>query len=298
MDILIPLDGKPHSQRSVDLACRLFDLSGRIIVLVHVIEAADPAMLLEDTTGVMEETYAVASRSAAEKLLDTVAQPLRSAGANVILEVLAGQPAAEIKSAVLRKQVAVILAAPGRHAARDILFKGSLSAHLLEFDFTGTIVLARSLPEDKAGEKVVFVLDGSEEASHALKALVPFLAPSVPLLAVASDIGYPPPAREQVLSRAGGKNEQSTGSQMTASQALQSASEWLTGRQRAHETRMLETTFQEWLDSESGTGDIALLALARRRADVLHRPLGGSAAEHIFLTAPCSTSLYCSKIKP
>lgn len=297
MDILIPLDGKPHSQRSVDLACRLFDLSGRSVVLLHVIEAADPAMLLEDTTGVMEETFAVASRSAAEELLEAVAQPLKRAGANVIPEVLIGQPAAEIKSAALQKQVSVIVAAPGRHAPRDMLFKGPLSARLLEFDFSGTVVLARSLPEGKAGEKVVFVLDGSEESLGALKALVPFLSPDVPLLAVASHAGYLPPARQQVLFRASAAKEQPRGSQMPAWQALQSASEWLAGGRRAHETLMLETTVEEWLDLKTPTGDIALLALARRRADVLHRPLGGSEVEHIFLTSPCSTSLYCSKIK-
>lgn len=295
MDILIPLDGKPHSQRSVDLALELFELSGKSVLLFHVVEAAEPQVLLEDVTGKLEETYAITSKEAAQELLSKVSEPLLAAGANVIIQIAEGLPAAEIKSVVLKEQVPVIVAAPGKHSAQEMLLKGSITASLLNFQYEGTVMLARKEPPKESPGPIAFLLNGSQESSMAVKALVPLLSKSLPLLLVASEkvCGAPEP-HEILLSRNAKQSEQHEHPANKTSDALRSITTWLSSMNRAHRTELAGTTFSDWLSVQEE--QISLLVLARSRKDVVHRPIAGSEAERIFLTASCPTALYCSKI--
>ncbi|MBI4534128.1 MAG: universal stress protein [Candidatus Melainabacteria bacterium] len=299
MDILIPLDGKPHSQLSVNLALRLLDLSNKRVILLHVTEKPDPAELLKDPTGQLEKVYSLASYEASEHLLSVIAQPLSQAGAKPVIKVEEGIPAQTIASVALSEQVGCIIAAPGHHKPQDLLLNGSITLKLLQCNFPGIFILARPLSFKKDKGKVVFVVDGTAEVEQAIKSLLPHLPATMPLVLVASDEGYKMPLLANKFlhdSRIeGGWPRQE---HKNARLALESASQQLEEAQRPYEKLLVKTTFDSWIGSYIQKHPVELLAFARSRHDVLHRSIGGSHIEKLFLKTTCSTALHCTKILP
>lgn len=299
MDILIPLDGKPHSQLSVNLALGLLELSDKRVILLHVIEKPDPAELLKDVTGQLETMYTLASEEAAEHLLSIVAQPLLKAGARTVIRVEEGVPAQTIASVALAEQAGLIIAAPGHHKPQDLLINGSITLKLLQSKFHGTLILARtvSVKEDKG--KVVFVVDGTAEVEQAINNLLPLLPNTMPLVLVASDEGYKIPSDAiKFLNDSRMEGGWPRQEHKSASDALESASKQLEDANRCYEKLVLKSTFDKWIASYPQRHHVTLIVFARSRHDVLHRSIGGSHIEKLFLKARCSAALHCTKILP
>jgi len=289
MNFLLPLDARPHSQRSLDLLVRMFSLTGQRVLLLHVLEEPDPSLLLSDTTGSLEKTYALASEASARDLLEMLSKTLSEAGAEVVIRVENGLPAGVIKSLVSAEQADMVVTSPGQHSPQDRMLSGTISSQLLRLDQPVTLVLARPIQPVESKAPAVFVLDGTEESVAALNRLAPAMNSSVPLVLLASTAGYRVEHAQTYLPPPEGASQQAP-----AQSRLETASRWLKEIELTHSCILTDKTIDEWLSDSTAMSAPGLITLARSRKDIIHRPLTGAHVEHLFLNAVSSSALYCA----
>jgi len=270
VQILIPIDAKPHSQLSVDLAVTLFKLSGARITLLHVVADPDTAMLLADKTGQVESRYSQTSKEEVTDLLESVSKPLSNHGADVSVRIEQGHPTTILRSIMESEQFAVTIAAPGQHTARERMLTGSVSAALTRTDFEGALVVARKTSSRDSAQPVVFALDGSAESIAALLLFAPIIHDRLPLALITSH---------------------------SEKNLLGDAIETLDRSKRTYHSIKSDEKPETSVPKYLAQNQVSLLVLARTRDDVLHRPLTGPLSERLFLQAPCSAALYCSRSK-
>lgn len=275
MNLLVALDGKPHSQQIVDLVEQTIDLVDQKVTLLHILE--EDRAEQDQTDKTRRELRTIATREA-EKLLLFLSTPLADRGADVSTEVEYGPVQVLVKSKAEGDQADIIVCAPGTHSAKELLLKGSLTRELMRFNWEGTLISARK-SKTKLGP-IVFILDGTKESYDCLQTNLPYLRKDSPLLLLASQIGYEAQHNRTWLSGS-----------VTSSpeQVLDKASSILTKLERKHETKLTDQSFEQWL-AES---EAHLLFLSRTMSDTTHQAIANSPAEALFLNAHCSTALSC-----
>ncbi len=289
--LLIYVDGHPHSQHSIELACRLFDLTSCHIILLHAIQQAEPSRLLKDKSGHMEEEHLIIDSNSARDLLQVLAQQLSTAGAHVEIEVKESLAASMLLSMAERHQQPIIMLPATQLSARDLFLRSSIISNILRSNFQGMLIQSRVPPSDSNASQIVFFLDESQESIDGLKYLAPAFSNLVPLLIVSSEVGfqqvYSQPAYESIL-----KHWQS-GHNMSSELQLETVRAFLTDLQKHHEQLIIKSTYERWLKNFLKEKSVSLLVQARSIADLQHRSLKGPRSEHIFLNTQCSTALYC-----
>ncbi len=276
MDILIALDAEPHSQLCLDLVLSLFALSGLRLTLLHVIAPPDPALLLADRTGRLEQAYPQASRQITGRLLDQVTGSLRDAGAETSVQVVEGDPAARILSIVESQGVKAIVIAPGSHTPQEKMLHDTMTSRLLRHDLQAALILARRGAGGDKPPPVVMAVDGSPASSEALRLFAGLLAPAVPVVL----LSCPPGADQAAVER-----------------PLEEAAALLAGLGRKSRSVTSKEPLAAWVSGQMEKQPPGLLVLSRTVGEFLHRPLTGSPTEKLFLAGPCSTALYCARAK-
>lgn len=244
MKILIPIDSRPHSQQSIDLVIRLLDLSKCQINLLSISETAH------------------------EKLLSHISKALVDAGAKVTISVQKGEPGAIIRAEAERTKADMVVTAPGKHSPRDIMLHGTITSQLLNFDWQGILVLARSRTHSgKKPGNVIFFLNGSSASAkdylESPQFLAPIILPGVKLWAVTTD-------------------------HLTKNTFRKSRKEF----QMVHSDKPME----EWLSAFSKENPVDLIVLTRTRKDLLNRPLIKSPTDKMFLRSHCSSALFTHRL--
>lgn len=260
--------------------------------MLHVVEDPDPAMLLADKTGRMEETYKRTADQATLDLLRKVSELFTAAGATVAVRIEHGAPAQAIKAVAEAGPIPVIVTAPGQHQPKEKMLSGSITLQLLHFNYQGMLILARKPKQEEAPSPVVFCLDGSSESLDAVKLLVPLISGKVPILLLSSLVGYDNTANNSSAFFA--DDRASVPAQPSSSPQLEKILPWLDSIGRSCDSITTDKSFDHWLADYLKENSVNLLVFCRTRDDFLHRPLYGSQAERLFVESPCSTALYCS----
>jgi hypothetical protein len=288
MEILLPVDGRPHSQRSIELVLKVLNVNDVFVTLVHAVEQAPPGMLLQDRSGKLEATYLEAEEDTALVLLKYLVESLDKANAKVQTIVEHGKAISIIVSTAEKLIEPIILVAPGAHSAKEKLLDTSVTRALLKRSARQTIVAARRITHSTGAPYVVLVADGSDECVAAAKTIVPLLSPRMNLIILASRKGY-----DNTVSPIGFGQFTNGGRYLSAEVSLGTMAETLRAMGRKYEHVIAEVTFDQWLADEMSSREIALVVLSRTRADMIHRPIGGAHVESLFLNLPLSTALYC-----
>jgi hypothetical protein len=287
MNLLIALDGKPHSQQMVDLVQQTIDLVDKQILLLHVLEEDEAEE--DQPEKARQESRKLATKEV-EKLLQLLAEPLIKAGAEVSTQAEYGPVSALVKATAEAKKANVIVCAPGKHTPQELLLKGSLTRDLMRFTWEGTLISARKkLP--KQGQ-IVFLLDGTQESYDSLKINLPLLNRKFPLLLLASRIGFEAPVSRTWSSLSSSSPGSSNGD---TESTLIEAGKILSAQERLYETSVIDTSFETWMADSKDKQEPALLFITRTLADTTHQAITNSPSEAMFLNAPCSTALTCFK---
>jgi nucleotide-binding universal stress UspA family protein len=285
MHYLIPVDAQPHSQRSIELAQKIFAIAGHEVTLLHVIPPPEPSELLSDTTGTMEETYMEEAAARTQTLLEGIAKPLEQAGAKVNIEILPGFPAATIKTIQAAESVPITILSPAQHTAAELMVEGSMTQQLLRFDYTGTLVRSRELTKEAKELSAVFLFDKNEDL-RTIEKMVGILNPSMKILAVSPD-----PSAMFVIPPPGGQTSTAVAAEVKPEQLLKQAAEEFKKFGRECEQMVLQTRFKDWLTAYMRNSDIGMLVIAREMNAQETRSAFGTPHEEIFLKAPCPTAL-------
>jgi nucleotide-binding universal stress UspA family protein len=291
MDILLPVDGRPHSQRSIELALQILELKNAFVTLLYAVQDAPPDMLLRDRSGLLEERYIKAEEDSALVLLKNLVPTIQKAGPNVQTLMEHGKPIPVIKSMAEKLNDPVIIVAPGNHSAKEKLLDTSVTRSLMNQSISQTLIAARAVNSKRQAPYVVFLADGSDECISAARTIVPLLRPDTNIMIVASHKGYWSTERP-----AGFGHPVNDGRYLSAQVSLGSVAEAIREAGRKYEQLIIDDTFDDWLQATMKDRNIALVVFTRTRADIIHRPIGGAHVESLFLDVPFSAALHCSQV--
>ncbi len=282
MHYLIPVDGKPHSQESIALALRVFELAGNEVTLVHVVATQEPT----NATSATEPAPYESALLQAERLLELIAQPLTLLGCTVHKKVLQGLTSDSIAAAARSNSHSVTIVCPGPHSTQDLLLNGSVTAQLSQSHFPGTLVRAREINNAAAELWAVFLLDNSADA-FMIRTLAPALSKRLKILVVIPDPtamvfaapGSPTSSEEKLLHSERIKGAKEAADSEFARLGL------------PYEHLVLTTRFKDWLISFLRSNDVALLLIPQAKDGGQKHLDFGLPEEEIFMKAPCPTAL-------
>lgn len=291
MAFVIPIDGRPHSQRAIDLALSVFDVNGHDVRLVHAIEEASGKLLLSDRTGSLESRLSEASLDCSDTLLARLAEPLVDAGGRVGIHIAPGSPQSVIKGLMTTLPGPVVIAAPERHSPQELLFGASVTAGLADFDCDFTLVAARK--QAGADGEIVVAATGCSEDELAISRLIGTLSRKRTVV-----LTYQPAAGAS-FDPHGDQPGAPPASRLTEAKEaalLESLAALFRQQEFSVRVRRTEGPFSSFWQDYSARTPVDLMALTRTRADVLHRPIGGAESERLFASLVCSSALSCTRI--
>jgi|GEM_PF-2327951 len=298
MNILLPFDGKPHSQRAVDLAIKYFNLPRCTVTLLHVVEAPSSNMVMKDKTGRIEETYPEMAAEESQVLLEFLGKKFESAGAKVEIRIQHGKPGSEIKSLAESSQMPIILTTPGRHTQRDLMLDSTITNQLLQVEFEVLLMLARGVESELLSDDLkpacAFLIDGSDESIKCLNLLAPLVAGKMQILLVLSRLGWQRNVNAGVFEVHNPAIE--TSPARSCEEALEDAMTTLEVAGFDWEEMIVEESFEECVPTIEKHRALGMLVGTRSREDVLHRPLKGSPCERLFTSVSCNSALYCAAV--
>lgn len=298
MNILFPFDGKPHSQRAVDLAIKFFNLSKSTVTLLHVVEPLPSDLMMSDKTGTIEETYPGSAEMEAQVLLEFLSKQFEKAGAVVQVRIQHGKPGSEIKAVAETAQIPAIVTTPGKHSPKSLMLESTVTSQLLQVEYEVLLILAREvkseLLDDNSKPTCAFLLDGSEDSTKCLELLAPLVSGKMHILLVASPCAWLNPVSGSMFLR----DNPAIAALATkpVEEIMKEASTVLHSRGITFEKMIIEECFEESVAVIEKHRSLGLLVATRSKDDVLHRPLKGAASERLFTNAPCNSALYCAAV--
>lgn len=296
MNILLPFDGKPHSQRAVDLAIKLFNLSSSTVTLLHVVDEPSSEMLMRDKTGRIEETYPEVAAQESQVLLEFLGKKFENAGAKVELRIQKGKAGAEIKALAETNKIQAIVTTPGSHSAKDLMLESNVTNQLLQVEYEVLLVLARDNKNGSSESQstCAFLMDGSDQSIKCLQLLTPLVKGKMQILLVTSKLGWGA-ADSTSIFRFDNPAVKST-DERSAEEVFKAASAVLDEMGVQYEEVSFDEDFESCIGILQKGYNLGLLVATRSKDDVLHRPLKGAASERVFVSAPCSSALYCAAV--
>jgi nucleotide-binding universal stress UspA family protein len=276
MTFLIPLDGKPHSQQSVDLLQRVFDICNADVTLLHVLEEPQSFHYLSNATDSSSSGKKAKARMAMQALLDEVSGPLAGMGAKVDTLIESGSPAAVIKKVAASIRASVIISVRGKNPPKKVMRRGSITSELLRLPVEATSILARKPKTLSAKPIVSILLDGSTESHRLVCKVGPLIKHGVTLKVVATN-----PEDSPFLDRINGGKGDNLDYRLVLNE--------LTEKGVPTELVKLDCSVFDWLASN---GSIDLLLMARSREGVLNQNLLKTSAGEIYFNSSVSTGLY------
>lgn len=298
MNILLPFDGKPHSQRAVDLAIKYFHLSKCTVTLLHVVDSPSPELVMSDKTGRIEETYPEATAAESQVLLEFLAKKFEEAGAKVEILIQQGSPGSQIRALAESTHVPVIVTTPGHHSAKEVMLDSTVTNQLLQVEHEVLLILAREIKSNQLSDDskptCAFFLDGSEESIKCINLLAPLVAGKMEILCVASRLGWAEPTNGNIF-RVGNRSNEEVPTK-PPEEVLREAAEVLNSLSVKFNELIIEESFEDSLAKLEEHRSLGFLVSSRSREDVLHRPLKGAPCERLFTTVSCNSALYCAAV--
>ncbi len=298
MNILLPFDGKPHSQRAVDLAIKFFNLSKCTVTLLHVVDVPSGDLVMSDKTGRIEETYPEMAAAESQVLLEFLGKKFEQAGAKVEIRIQHGSPGSEIKALAEINQMPAIVTTPGKHSPKDMMLDSTITSQLLQVEYEVLLILARNVKSDQVADDAkptcAFLVDGSAESTKCLKLLAPLVAGKMDILLASSKLGWMHAASGNIFQM----NNPAIEANPTKSSEdiLKEAAAVLETLAIKHEELIVEESFEDSITVIEKHRSLGLLVAVRSREDVIHRPLKGAPSERLFTSAPCNSALYCAAV--
>ncbi|MBX9879312.1 MAG: universal stress protein [Candidatus Obscuribacterales bacterium] len=298
MNILLPFDGKPHSQRAVDLAIKYFHLSKCTVTLLHVVDSPSSELVISDKTGRIEETYPQTAAEESQILLEFLAKKFEEVGAKVEIRIEHGKAGSEIKALAENTNVPVIITTPGRHSAKQLMLDSTVTNQLLQVEQEVLLILAREVKSNQLSDEdkptCAFLLDGSEESLKCVKMLAPLIAGKMQILCVSSRLGWAHSANTNIFQVSNPAIDQTPVKE--PEEILKEAVETLKSLSIEWDELIVEESFEDSLPTLEEHRSLGFLVSTRSREDVLHRPLRGAPCERLFTTVTCNSALYCAAV--
>lgn len=287
MKILVPLDGRPHSQFSVDLLRNTFELDSTQVTLLHVVENVSARDALRDSSGRLESLSREEGLESAKELMDIIDDQLQATGAKVEEVISVGEVFGEIKSAFAVGRYDLGILSPKRRTAKQLFLEGSVSNSLLDLGFSCSLILSRKESRSKDGQvKVVFCYGGTSESLLCLNVLTSStggLKKDLKIVLVIPFDAVHNLAYEAAMDK----------SLLLDSQAFsQEAIALLNERGYEYELVQIEQSFESWLDNYLESNQVSLCCFTRSKLEVLHRPIKGARSELLFKHCPVSSFVY------
>lgn len=171
MKVLIPVDiAHPHEDLIEHLGW-LIPLGGHNVILVYVKEVLPSYERLIAATADFPEDWTHQIDRKAKDFFAPLKEMLEKAGARVSTEIVSGPPERMIANIAKDENVDVTVVSPGQRSIVQKFFLGSTSNGVVRLA-PGTILLLRDYGGDDELKHVVFGVDGTEAALHALKTAV------------------------------------------------------------------------------------------------------------------------------
>ncbi len=171
MKVLIPVDiAHPHPDL-IDHLQWLLPINGDNITLLYVKEILPSYERLIETTADFPEDWTHQIDKKVNEMFAPMKASLEKNGASVSCEIVSGPPEHMIATIARDEHADLTVVSPGQRSVVEKFFLGSTSAGVFKLA-PGTVLLLRDTPAHNQLRHVVFGVDGTETALHAMKTAV------------------------------------------------------------------------------------------------------------------------------